>query len=78
MARRQMREAVDFDDEDAVLAEMGKALDIDPDELKIRDDGSGFSIQAYEITIKGSKNGKEWKVVASEDDERELAREHRG
>ena len=75
MARRQMREAVDFDDEDAVLAEMGKALDIDPDELKIRDDGSGFSIQAYEITIKGSKNGKEWKVVASEDDERDLALE---
>jgi hypothetical protein len=68
-----MREAVDFDDEDQVLAEMSKALDIDPDELKIRDDRSGFSVQAYEITIKGGK--KEWKVVASEDDERELALE---
>ena len=50
-------------------------LDIDPDELKIRDDRSGFSVQAYEITIKGGKNGKEWRVVASEDDERELALE---
>jgi hypothetical protein len=70
-----MRESVDFDDEDAVLADIGEALDIDPDELKIRDDRSGFSVQAYEITIKGGKNGKEWRVVASEDDERELALE---
>jgi hypothetical protein len=75
MRRRQMRESVDFDDEDAVLADIGEALDIDPDELKIRDDRSGFSVQAYEITIKGGKNGKEWRVVASEDDERELALE---
>jgi hypothetical protein len=69
-----MRESVDFDDEDAVLADIGEALDIDPDELKIRDDRSGFSVQAYEIMIKGGKQ-KEWKVVASEDDERELALE---
>lgn len=74
MRRRQMRESVDFDDEDAVLADIGEALDIDPDELKIRDDRSGFSVQAYEIMIKGGKQ-KEWKVVASEDDERELALE---
>ena len=74
MGRRQMREAVDFSDEDAVLAEMAKELDIDPDELKIQDDRSGFSVQAYEITIKGGKH-KEWKVVSGEDDERELALE---
>lgn len=74
MGRRQMREAVDFSDEDAVLAEMAKELDIDPDELKIQDDRSGFSVQAYEITINGGKH-KEWKVVSGEDDERELALE---
>jgi hypothetical protein len=75
--RRFTREAdsVDFDDEDAVLAEMGKSLDIDPDDLKIQDDRSGFSVQAYEISIRGGKHGKEWKVVADEDAERELALE---
>jgi DNA-directed RNA polymerase alpha subunit len=51
---------------------MGRELDIDPDELKIRVH-TDFSVTAYEITIRGSKYGKEWKVVASEDDERELA-----
>ena len=76
MVRRFIHESdtVDFGDEDAVLAEMAKELDIDPDELKIQDDRSGFSVQAYEIMIKGGKQ-KEWKVVASEDDERELALE---
>jgi hypothetical protein len=33
MARKPMTE-IDFDDEDAVLAEVAKALDIDPDELR--------------------------------------------
>ena len=77
MVRRFIHESdtVDFGDEDAVLAEMAKELDIDPDELKIQDDRSGFSVQAYEITIRGGKHGKDWKVVASEDDERELALE---
>jgi hypothetical protein len=78
MPRRSqtVRESVDFDDEDSVLAEMGRALDIDPEELKIRVDRSGFSVPAYEITIRGgSKHGKEWKVVENEDAERELALE---
>ena len=75
MASRKKKVAVDFDDEDSVLAEMARELDIDPDELKIQDDRSGFSVQAYEISIRGGKHGKEWKVVASEDDERELALE---
>jgi hypothetical protein len=71
MPRRRhiARESVDFDDEDAVLAEMARELDVDPDELKIRDDRSGFSVQAYEITIRGGGH-KEWKVVADEDAER--------
>lgn len=71
--KSKKREPVDFDDEDSVLAEMAHALDIDPDELKIRDDRSGFSVQAYEVTTRGGR--MEWRVVASEDDERELALE---
>jgi hypothetical protein len=67
------KKAVDFDDEDAVLADMADALDIDADELKIKDDRSGFSVQAYEVTTRGGR--EEWRVVASEDDERELALE---
>lgn len=77
MARRQMREAVDFDDEDAVLADMGEALDIDPDELKIEESrlsDFGGAGTVYRIYFKGSRTGsKEWHVVADEDAERELA-----
>jgi hypothetical protein len=71
--KSKKREPVDFSDEDAVLADMAEALDIDPDELTIRDDRSWFSVQAYEVTTRGGR--KEWRVVASEDDERELALE---
>ena len=68
---------IDFNDEDSVLAEMAEALDIDPDELKIRESrltsfGAGT---VYEITIRGGKNGKEWSVVADEDQMDELATE---
>jgi hypothetical protein len=79
MAARKKKIVVDFDDEDSVLAEMARALDIDPDELQIEDvsrhrlTGGGT---LYEITIRGSKNnGKEWLVVANEDQEREMALE---
>jgi hypothetical protein len=72
--RRLTTREVDFSDEDAVLAEMGKALDIDPDELTITD-RSDFGVSSYEINIRGGRAGKEWHVVASEDDERELALE---
>jgi hypothetical protein len=72
-----MREAVDFDDEDAVLADMGEALDIDPDELKIEESrlsDFGGAGTVYRIYFKGSRTGsKEWHVVADEDAERELA-----
>lgn len=65
---------VDFNDEEAVLAEVAKALDIDPDDLTImEDDGlTGFRTgTVYEI----SAGRKEWRVVESEDQERELALE---
>ena len=75
--RRTVRAAdsVDFDDEDSVLAEMARELDIDPDELRIKEShlGDFGAGTVYEITIRGSKNGKEWLVVADEDQERELA-----
>ena len=72
--RRQVRESVDFDDEDAVLADMAKALDIDPDELKIKEShlGDFGAGTVYEVTILGGGH-KEWCVVADEDQERELA-----
>jgi hypothetical protein len=69
--RRTVRESVDFDDEDAVLAEMAKALDIDAEELKI-ESVSDFGISAYQITIR-RQGHKEWQVVENEDEERELA-----
>lgn len=77
MVRRFMHEtnAVDFDDEDAVAAEMARELDIDPDELRIKESylGDFGAGTVYEITIRGSKNGKEWFVVSGDDQERELA-----
>lgn len=70
--------AVDFDDEDSVLAEMARELDIDPDELSIKESrlGDFGAGTVYEITIRGTgkrTGGKEWNVVGSEDQERELA-----
>src|SRR5271165_1390695 len=66
---------IDFTDEDAVLAEMAAELDIDPDDLDIKEESgmSSFGVTVYEITIRGSKHGKEWKVVENDDAERELA-----
>jgi hypothetical protein len=75
--RRTVRasDSVDFDDEESVLAEMSRELDIEPDELRIKESHlGGFGAgTVYEVTIRGSKNGKEWNVVADEDQERELA-----
>ncbi len=80
MVRRFMHEAseVDFDDEDAVLAEMAKALDIDADELNIKEERGLSSFGAgtvYEITISGGRTGKEWHVVRDHDQMEELALE---
>ena len=62
--------AVDFDDEDSVLAEMARELDIDSDELSIKE-RDYFGGTVYEIAIRGGH--KEWQVVANDDAERELA-----
>ena len=70
------RREVDFTDEEAVLAEVARELDIDPDELSIREERglSGFGAgTVYEITFGTSRSGKEWNVVESEEQERELA-----
>jgi hypothetical protein len=67
---------IDFDDEDAVLAEMATELDIDPDELKIEEShlGDFGAGTVYRIYIRGTRTGsKEWYVVADEDQEIELA-----
>src|SRR5271165_7174672 len=65
--------AIDFSDEDAVLADVAKALDIDPDELDIKEShlGDFGAGTVYEITIRGGH--KEWNVVEDDDQERALA-----
>ena len=75
MPRKKKKEAVDFTDEAAVLAEVAGALDIDPDELEIKEShlGDFGAGTVYEITIGGGRTGKEWNVVENEDQERELA-----
>ena len=77
MRRFTVHEApeVDFDDEDAVLAEVAKELDIDPDELTIEEDRglTGFRTgTVYSITFKHGGH-KEWYVVADSDQEEALA-----
>lgn len=79
MVRRFMHEAsdVDFDDEDAVLAEMAKALDIDAEDLSIKEEGGLSSFGAgtvYEVTVRGGGR-KEWHVVRDHDQMEELALE---
>jgi len=63
---------IDFDDEDAVLAEMARELGYEPDQLTIRDTspptGVGDS-KTYEIT----SGSKEWFVVENDDAAQELA-----
>lgn len=72
-----MAKIEDFNDEEAVLAEMAKELDIDPDDLEIDDDGRGLSGfgegTVYLITIRGGRNNKEWCVAESDDAAREVA-----
>ena len=66
---------IDFNDEEAVLAEMARELDIDPEELSIKEERGLSSFGAgtvYEITIRGGGH-KEWNVVENEDTEHELA-----
>jgi hypothetical protein len=65
---------IDFADEDAVLAEMAQELDIDPGELSVEEDrglGSFRTGTVYRVTA----GRKEWVVVESEDQMRELALE---
>jgi hypothetical protein len=68
MARRTTRK-IDFNDEDAVLAEMARELDIDPDELEIDDSGRGLSSfgegTIYLVSIRGGH--KEWCVAEDVD-----------
>src|SRR5271170_479255 len=72
MVRRAMRE-IDFGDEEAVLMEVAKAIDVAPEHLTIKEEDQ-FGVTVYEIFL-GRRNGKEWRVVENEDEERELALE---
>lgn len=74
MPRSKKKVAVDFDDEDSVLADMAHTLDIDPDELTIKESHlTDFDTgTVYEINVRGGGH-KEWNVVSGEDAERELA-----
>src|SRR5277367_1246509 len=66
------RQSVDFDDKDAVLAEMAGEIDVPVERLRIAEDRgmSSFGVGTiYEITA----GKREWCVVADEDAERELA-----
>jgi len=75
MARRRAAKAareIDFQDEDAVLAEMAKALDEDPDELAIEENRGLTSFR--EGTVYTVSHGKsEWTAVENDDQERALA-----
>lgn len=69
-------EAFDFDDADAVLAEIAEELDIDVDELEIDANSSleGFgACDVYEVRIKHSRHGKSWSVVENDEAARDLA-----
>ena len=71
----EAKDEIDFDDEDAVLAEMAKELDIDVEELRIKEDRGfgGFGAgTVYSITIRGGGH-KKWYVVADSDQEHDLA-----
>jgi hypothetical protein len=70
------RKEIDFDDEDAVLAEMARELDIPVEDLKIREarGASSFGVGTfYEVSERGAKYGKEWIVARDDDAARELA-----
>ncbi len=71
--RKPKATGIDFSDEDAVLAEMAQALDINPDELEIEESPlAGFGAgTVYTVSI--SSGSKEWTVVESYDQQRELA-----
>ena len=77
MVRRFVNEAdaIDFDDEEAVLADVAHALEMDPEELAIEEAGatSFRTGTVYSITIGGGMHGKEWEVVRDTDQARELA-----
>jgi hypothetical protein len=74
-AKRGLRATgIDFNDEEAVLAEMAEALNIDPDELEIEEnDGlTGFGAgTVYTVSISGGS--KEWSVVEDYDQQHALA-----
>jgi hypothetical protein len=75
-AKRKTSNDVDFNDEDAILAEMSQALDIPEDELEIEENSglSGFGAgTVYTVSISGGS--KEWSVVEDYDQQRALALE---
>lgn len=75
-AREEAPMAIDFNDEDAVLAEVARAIDVPVEDLTIREERGLSSFGAgtvYEVATRGGR--QEWAVVESEDQERELALE---
>jgi len=74
MARRTVRK-IDFDDEEAVLAEFAATAGEDPDDLKIDDSGRGLSSfgagTVYYVQTRGGRRG--WCIAESDDDAREVA-----
>jgi hypothetical protein len=74
--RAVSEEALDFEDQDAVLEEMAKALDIPSYDLDIITHTAyeSFGVgDVYEIRIKHSRNGKTWTVVEDNDQMEALA-----
>jgi hypothetical protein len=64
----------DFDDQDAVLAEVAKALDIDPDDSSIEED-RGLTGFGAGLVYRIESGQREYMVVENDDQARELALE---
>jgi len=72
--RKSKKRPVDFDDEDAVLAEVAKDMGEDADDLKIEEDGglAGFG-EGTVYRISTGRGGREWLVAEDTDAAYKLA-----
>lgn len=72
--RKSKKRPADFDDEDAVLAEVAKHLDEDADDLKIEEDrGLGSFGEGTVYRISTGRGGREWLVAEDTDTAYKLA-----
>jgi hypothetical protein len=73
MAKKSTKQATDFGDEEAVLAEVAKALDEKPEDLAIEED-SGLTGFGEGVIYRISAGRREWCVAESVDSAYDLAK----